>query len=85
MAEPEEPERAIAQTWTTRLSNVLAIAGVRARDFGHSYISTEHVLLGLIDEGQSISASLLVDLGVSARLREQLVQVLEAPVNPPRG
>ncbi|MEZ4455138.1 MAG: Clp protease N-terminal domain-containing protein [Gemmatimonadales bacterium] len=53
---------------------------VEARDVGHNYVGTEHVLLGVVREGESPAATVLLGQGLSAeRLRSKILQLLGAP------
>ena len=64
--------------FTPRAKKVLELALREALLFGHNYIGTEHLLLGLLDEQESLGDSTLADLGVTReRAREWLVPVLE--------
>ena len=54
--------------FTPQAKRVLELAIEEARQLGHNYIGTEHLLLGLMKEGQSIAAKILESLG--ARLDE---------------
>lgn len=48
-----------------------------ARKLGHSYVGTEHILLGLIREGEGVAARVLNNLGVSLnKARQQVLQLL---------
>jgi ATP-dependent Clp protease ATP-binding subunit ClpC len=47
-----------------RLRKVYALAGEEARRLNHEYIGTEHVLLGLIKEGEGVAANALKNIGV---------------------
>ena len=48
-----------------------------ARKLGHSYVGTEHILLGLIREGEGVAARVLSNLGVSLnKARQQVLQLL---------
>ena len=73
-------DQTVEQTlrFTTRASTVMSIAAVRARDFGHSYLGTEHLLLALIDEGGGIAASALSQVGVTDDLRRLLVDAMKS-------
>jgi ATP-dependent Clp protease ATP-binding subunit ClpC len=63
--------------FTPRAKKVLELSLREAKEFGHSYIGTEHILLGLIHEGDSMAARLLVKLGADLdRTRQEVVQVL---------
>ena len=50
--------------FTKRAKQVLQYATEEARTLNHSYIGTEHILLGLIREGEGVAARVLEDLGV---------------------
>ena len=50
--------------FTPRVKKVLALAGSEARALNHSYVGTEHLLLGLIREGEGVAARILKNLGV---------------------
>ena len=69
---------------------VLDLAQVEASELGHGYIGTEHILLGLIREGEGLGARVLVGLGADIeRVRRQVVQLLAgyraAPLPAPPG
>ncbi len=59
----ERPDR--FQKFSRRAREVLALAQEEAQRLGHNYIGTEHILLGLIREGEGIGAKVLISLGVS--------------------
>lgn len=50
--------------FTPRTKRVLELALVEARRLGHNYIGTEHLLLGIMREGESVAVRILIDLGV---------------------
>jgi ATP-dependent Clp protease ATP-binding subunit ClpA len=63
--------------FTPRAKKVLELSLREALQLGHNYIGTEHILLGLIREGEGVAAQVLVKLGADlARVRQQVVQVL---------
>jgi len=63
--------------FTPRAKTVLELSLRETKELGHSYIGTEHILLGLLREGQGVAAQVLVELGADLdRVREQVVQVL---------
>ena len=65
--------------FTPRAKKVLESSLREALQLGHNYIGTEHVLLGLLREGEGIAAQVLVNLGADlARVREQVLQLLAA-------
>src|SRR5512132_4187051 len=51
--------------YTSRAKKVLELAMSEAREMGHSYVGTEHLLLGLLREEQGIGAQVLVSLGIT--------------------
>jgi ATP-dependent Clp protease ATP-binding subunit ClpC len=62
---------------TPRAKQVLQLAFQEAMDIGHTYIGTEHILLGLIKEGDGIAAQIFDQYGVSyAKARQAVVNVL---------
>jgi ATP-dependent Clp protease ATP-binding subunit ClpC len=62
---------------TPRAKRVIELAVVEARRLGHNYIGTEHLLLGLVREGEGIAAGVLESLGVNLdKVRAQVVQVV---------
>jgi ATP-dependent Clp protease ATP-binding subunit ClpC len=63
--------------FTPRAKQVLELSLREARQLGHNYIGTEHMLLALIREGQGVAAQVLVGLGASLpRTRQQVIQLL---------
>src|SRR5437762_4738297 len=63
--------------FTPRAKNVLELSLREALQLGHSYIGTEHILLGLIREGEGVAAQVLVKLGADLnRVRQQVIQLL---------
>ena len=69
--------------FTPRTKRVLEISLIEARRLGHSYIGTEHLLLGIMKEGESVAVRILADLGVNPqKMFNDLVKMLseEAPV-----
>src|SRR5699024_8298366 len=56
---------------------VVELSQDEARKLGHSYVGTEHILLGLIREGEGVAARVLNNLGVSLnKARQQVLQLL---------
>src|SRR5579875_946671 len=73
---------------TPRAKKVIELAVDEARRLGHHYVGTEHLLLGLIREGEGIAAGVLESLGVSLeKVRAQVIKVLTqtgpTPLSPP--
>ncbi|MDA8381020.1 MAG: ATP-dependent Clp protease ATP-binding subunit [Actinomycetota bacterium] len=63
--------------FTPRAKKVLELSLREALQLGHSYIGTEHMLLGLVREGEGVAAQVLVQLGADlARVRQQVIQLL---------
>ncbi|MGH3498299.1 MAG: ATP-dependent Clp protease ATP-binding subunit [Nocardioidaceae bacterium] len=63
--------------FTPRAKKVLELSLREALQLGHSYIGTEHILLGLIREGEGVAAQVLVKLGADLnRVRQQVIQLL---------
>jgi ATP-dependent Clp protease ATP-binding subunit ClpA len=63
--------------FTPRAKKVLELSLREAKQLGHNYIGTEHILLGLIREGEGVAAQVLVNLGASLdRVRQQVIQLL---------
>jgi len=63
--------------FTPRAKKVLELASREALQLGHNYIGTEHILLGLIREGEGVAAQVLVKLGADLnRVRQQVVELL---------
>jgi ATP-dependent Clp protease ATP-binding subunit ClpC len=63
--------------FTPRAKKVLELSLREALQLGHNYIGTEHILLGLIREGEGVAAQVLVKLGGDLwRVRQQVIQVL---------
>ena len=68
---------------TPRAKKVIELAVDEARRLNHHYIGTEHLLLGLVREGEGIAAGVLESLGVSLeKVRSQVIHVSQ-PVRPP--
>ena len=63
--------------FTPRAKKVLELSLREALQLGHNYIGTEHILLGLIREGEGVAAQVLIKLGADlARVRQQVIQLL---------
>jgi len=82
-----EPTRGPDLPYTSRSKRVLELAMKEARDLNHAYVGTEHLLLGLIAEGQGIAAQVLGSLGVQLdEARDQVLAIIgtgQARVAPP--
>ena len=70
--------------FTPRAKRVLELAVEEARLLGHNYVGTEHLLLGLIREGEGVAARVLIDLGADKKkVREETLKLLGG--NPASG
>jgi ATP-dependent Clp protease ATP-binding subunit ClpC len=77
---------AVEIPFTPRAKRVLELSLEEARQLGHNYIGTEHLLLGLIREGEGVAARVLENLGVDlSKVRTQVIRMLgetaEVPAN----
>jgi Clp amino terminal domain, pathogenicity island component len=83
-AGPEPPGGHIP--FTSRAKTVLELSLREAMQLGHNYIGTEHILLGLIREGEGIGAQVLVRLGADlADVRQVVVSLLSGTRGEPQG
>jgi len=74
------------ERFTDRARRVVVLAQQEARMLNHSYIGTEHLLLGLIHEGEGVAARALEALGISLKtVREQVVARVGRGQRPPTG
>src|ERR687888_379560 len=65
------------ERFTDRARRVVELSLREALQLGHNYIGTEHILLGLIREGEGVAAQVLVKLGADlSRVRQQVIQLL---------
>lgn len=74
--------------FTPRAKKVLELSGREARRSGNNDIGPEHMLLGLVDEGEGVAVQVLVDLGADlSRVRQQVIAILsgDQPTEPRRG
>lgn len=63
--------------YTPRAKKVIELSMDEARKLGHTYVGTEHILLGLIREGEGVAARVLNNLGISLnKARQQVMQLL---------
>jgi ATP-dependent Clp protease ATP-binding subunit ClpA len=72
--------------FTPRAKKVLELSLREAQQLGHNYIGTEHILLGLIREGQGVAAQILVKLGADLpRVRQVVIQLLSGYAGGPEA
>jgi ATP-dependent Clp protease ATP-binding subunit ClpC len=63
--------------FTPRAKKALELAAEEARSLGHNYIGTEHLLLGLIREGEGVASQVLLNLGLDLeRVRNEVMEIL---------
>ncbi|TCP52320.1 ATP-dependent Clp protease ATP-binding subunit ClpC [Tumebacillus sp. BK434] len=71
------PGQSAGMAYTPRAKKVIELSIDEARKLGHNYVGTEHILLGLIREGEGVAARVLANLGVSLnKARQQVLQLL---------
>ncbi len=72
--------------YTPRVKKVLALAGKEAKSLNHSYVGTEHILLGLLREGEGVAAVVLKNLDVDIeKTRNEILKELDPSFTPPEG
>ena len=70
---------AVFERFSDRARRVVVWAQEEARTFNHDYIGTEHILLGLVREGQGVAAKALESLGISLETVRQRVEDIVPP------
>src|SRR5213076_2117193 len=74
------------ERFTDRARRVLVLAQEEARLLNHNFIGTEHILLGLIHEGEGVAAKALESLGISLEaVREKVEETIGPAVSSPTG
>jgi ATP-dependent Clp protease ATP-binding subunit ClpC len=71
------------ERFTDRARRVLVLAQEEARLLNHNFIGTEHILLGLIHEGEGVAAKALESLGISLAAVREKVEERTGPAGPP--
>ena len=66
------------KTFTPRVSQVLGYASAVADQYGHNYIGTEHILLGLLANGNGVAAHVLCELGVAEEAATRVRAIIES-------
>lgn len=73
-------------SYTPRAKRVVELAIEEGQNLGHNYVGTEHILLGLLREGEGIAAQVLTNLGIDLkRARKEVIQLLGAEEGAARG
>ena len=76
----------VFQRFSDRARRVVVLAQEEARMLNHNYIGTEHILLGLIHEGEGVAAKALESLGISLEaVRQQVEEIIGRGSSPPTG
>jgi ATP-dependent Clp protease ATP-binding subunit ClpA len=74
---PGRSAKTDSPAFTPRAKKVLELSLREALQLGHNYIGTEHMLLGLVREGEGVAAQVLIGLGADlSRVRQQVMQLL---------
>jgi ATP-dependent Clp protease ATP-binding subunit ClpC len=74
------------ERFTDRARRVVVFAQEESRLLNHNYVGTEHILLGLIHEGEGVAARALESLGISLdKVRTKVEEIIGAGVSPPAG
>src|ERR1700741_1328637 len=72
--------------YTPRVKKVLALAGKEAKALNHTYVGTEHILLGLLREGDGVAARVLKNLDVDIeQTRQEILKELDPNFTPPES
>ncbi|QDZ41987.1 ATP-dependent Clp protease ATP-binding subunit [Corynebacterium sp. sy039] len=74
------------ERFTDRARRVIVLAQEEARGLNHNYIGTEHILLGLIHEGEGVAAKALESMGISLEaVRQEVEEIIGHGAEPPVG
>ena len=72
--------------FTPTAKKVIELSSEEARSLGHNYIGTEHLLLGLIREGEGVASQVLINLGLDLnKVREEIAELLGSNMSPGFG
>src|SRR2546430_2482983 len=78
-----ETKMVASMPYTPRVKKVLALAGKEAKALNHSYVGTEHILLGLLREGEGVAARVLKSLEIDIeRTRNEILKELDPNFTP---
>ena len=80
-----EPDERLAAKLDGHARRALTLAHEEAHGYGHNYIGTEHVLLGIIREGEGVGSQSLGSLGVDLRTAREVVEAIVGRVGYPPG
>jgi ATP-dependent Clp protease ATP-binding subunit ClpC len=80
-----EPDERLAAKLDGHARRALTLAHEEAHGYGHNYIGTEHVLLGVVREGEGVGARSLRSLGVDLRTAREVVEAIVGRVGYPSG
>jgi ATP-dependent Clp protease ATP-binding subunit ClpA len=80
-----EPDEHLVAKLDPHARRALTLAHEEAHAYGHNYIGTEHVLLGIIREGEGVGARALGSLGVDLRAAREVVETIVGRVGSPVG
>jgi ATP-dependent Clp protease ATP-binding subunit ClpA len=75
----------VFERFTDRARRVVVLAQEEARMLSHNYLGTEHLLLGLVHEGEGVAARALESLGISLQVRQQVEEIIGQGQQPPAG
>jgi len=64
--------------WTPRVERTLERATEIARERGHGYLGTEHLLLALLDDSRGIAGGVIHRLGYATAIRDEVVGIIES-------
>ena len=74
------------ERFTDRARRVIVLAQEEARGLNHNYIGTEHILLGLIHEGEGVAAKALESMGIALEaVRQEVEEIIGQGTEPPVG
>ena len=74
------------EQFTDRARKVMALANREAQEMNHEYIGTEHILLGLVNDGNGVGANVLKNLGVDlCKVRQEVERLLKKGAEPTLG
>ena len=72
-----EPSNVSAQDLTPRGKRIMELSYLEARNLGHNYVGTEHLLMGLLREGDSVAVRLLMQMGVNPQeLYDEIIRAI---------